>query len=163
MSRELQHVDIYTDGSCLQAYSYGGYAFILSFEDKSGKRYMTIVSGAFRGTTNNRMEMTAIIFALQRLNHRCNVSVHTDSRLVVDMYNTGMIYKWRAGCYRRNGRKLKNLDLWRNLVKETDKHEVDFDWIKGHSGNEFNELCDEFAGSAARRLMRNDEYRTCEL
>lgn len=150
------HIDLYTDGSCLSLHGDGGYAYVLQYEDMKGCRYIRTGNGAYRNTTNNRMEMTAIIKGLQELTRSCEVCVYTDSKFISDMFSEHIIDKWVECHFRRNGRKLKNEDLWRNMLHEINKHDVTFSHVKGHSGNVMNEACDKLAYAAARSLMEDE-------
>lgn len=145
------HVDMYTDGSCLKAHESGGYAYILIYDARTIS-FIRAGDGAYRNTTNNRMEMTAVIKGFQLLTRSCEVCVYTDSKLISDMFNNHIIDKWAECHFRRNGRKLKNEDLWRNLLKEVSRHDVTFIHIRGHSGNIMNEMCDRLAYKAAKGI-----------
>lgn len=149
----MHHVNIYTDGSCVPNHGSGGYAFVLQYEDKYGRDYIKTCTGVYRNTTNNRMEMTSIIKGLQELSYKCDVCVYTDSKLITDMFNNHVIDTWVQCHFRKNGRRLKNEDLWKNLIKEVNEHNnVQFIHVKGHSGNVMNEACDYLAREAARSI-----------
>ena len=140
-------VRLYTDGSCHGNPGPGGWAALL--EHGSHRREL---SGNEPDTTNNRMEMKAILEGLRALKHRCVVEVWTDSRYVVD----GM-QSWLAGWKKRgwktsNRQPVKNEDLWRALDEAAQSHEVTWNWVKGHAGHPQNERCDELANEAIDRL-----------
>ena len=141
---------MYTDGSCLKAHGSGGYAYVLIYDGRTTS-YIRTASGSYRNTTNNRMEMTAIIKGLQMLTKRCSVCVYTDSKMISDMFNKHIIDKW-VECHFRRDKKLKNEDLWRNLLNETGRHDITFIHVKGHSGNLMNDMCDKLAYEAAKNI-----------
>ena len=110
------------------------------------------LSSGYRLTTNNRMELLAVIKALEALNQLCRVTLYSDSRYVVDAITKGWAQKWRANGWQRTKKeKAVNPDLWETLLDLCEKHEVDFRWVRGHSGNPENERCDELAVQAARQ------------
>ena len=110
------------------------------------------MSGGYRLTTNNRMELLAVIKALEALNQPCNVLLHSDSRYVVDAMTKGWAEKWRANGWRRNKReKAVNPDLWATLLARCAEHRVEFRWVRGHAGDRENERCDRLAVAAARQ------------
>ena len=110
------------------------------------------LSGGYRLTTNNRMELLAVIKALETLNQPCQVTLHSDSRYVVDAMAKGWAQKWRANGWQRNKReKAVNPDLWGTLLDLCEKHEVEFRWVRGHAGDVENERCDRLAVEAAHQ------------
>ncbi|MGI5309405.1 ribonuclease HI [Rheinheimera sp. WS51] len=137
-------VTIFTDGSCLGNPGAGGYAAVLIY-----KQHRKELSGGFRLTTNNRMELLAAIIALESLTKPCDVELTTDSQYV----RLG-IMQWLAG-WKRNKwltsqkKPVKNQDLWQRLDKATSQHTINWHWVKGHSGHPENERCDELARAAA--------------
>lgn len=139
-------IEIYTDGSSLGNPGPGGWGAILIHPKKIKK-----LSGGFAYTTNNRMEMTAAIEALKALTRPCKVTLYTDSQ-----YLKNGITQWIKG-WKKKGWKtasktdVKNKDLWQELDALMEKHQVDFQWVKGHAGNEYNELCDSLAVEAANK------------
>ena len=138
-------VEIYTDGSCLGNPGPGGWAAVLLHPQKTKK-----ISGGFKNTTNNRMEMLAAINALKMLRLPCQVTLHTDSQ-----YLQKGITQWMANWKKRNWQTaaktpVKNKDLWQELDALLGKHEVKFKWVRGHAGNEYNEICDQLAVAAAK-------------
>ena len=138
---ELKHVQMYTDGACSGNPGPGGYGTILRFGKFEKK-----ISGGEPSTTNNRMELTAVIVGLRALNQKCRVDVYSDSKYVIDAIEKGWAKKWRANGWMRNKKdKALNPDLWEELLNLLDNHEVTFHWIKGHNGNPENEECDRMA------------------
>ena len=139
-------VTVYTDGSCLGNPGPGGYAAILDY-----RGHRREISGGFRQTTNNRMELLAVIQALAALKEPCNVTLHSDSEYVVRAMNERWPYSWRSKGWRRNGKKdVANLDLWTSLLDLCETHDVQFYWVKAHAGHVENERCDKLAVEAAR-------------
>jgi len=109
------------------------------------------ISGGFERTTNNRMELLAAISGLEALKQPCRVTLHSDSRYLVDAMNKGWLRGWKArGWLRAKGQQLKNADLWKRLDAAAARHEVDWRWVKGHAGHEENERCDGLADAAAK-------------
>ena len=141
------HVQIFTDGACSGNPGPGGWAAIL----RSG-RHEREISGAEALTTNNRMELTAVIKALELLNKPSDVRVHTDSRYVMD----GLMHwlkRWKANGWRTADKKpVKNEDLWRALETAVARHRVEWEWVAGHSGHAENERADTLARAAIRTL-----------
>ena len=108
------------------------------------------LSGGFRLTTNNRMELLAVIVALEALKEPCRVTVYSDSQYVVDAVEKGWARRWKANGWKRNKKEHAiNPDLWDRLINLTDKHAVTFRWVRGHAGNVENERCDQLAVEAA--------------
>ncbi|MBM6920422.1 ribonuclease HI [Phocea massiliensis] len=141
-------VTIYTDGACSGNPGPGGWGVILSY-----KGHKKELSGGERQTTNNRMELTAVIEGLSALTRPCRVNVVTDSKYVVDAITLGWARKWRAQGWMRNKKeKALNPDLWETLLDLLDRHEVTFTWVKGHAGHPENERCDELAVSFYQNL-----------
>ena len=141
----MKEVTIYTDGACSGNPGPGGYAAILLF---MGKRKE--VSGGFKNTTNNRMEITAAIIGLEQLKEPCKVTLYTDSQYLVQSMTEGWVQRWRANNWMRNKKEYaRNVDLWKKLLALCEKHEVDFVWTRGHAGDPENERCDQLAVTAA--------------
>ena len=143
-----QKVIIYTDGACTGNPGAGGYGAVLIYgEDRQE------ISGGYKLTTNNRMEMMAAIAALQSLDASSSVTLHSDSKYLVDAVTKGWAKKWQANGWMRNKKdKAKNPDLWQELLDLCQQHEVDFVWVKGHAGIPENEHCDRLAVAAARGI-----------
>jgi ribonuclease HI len=134
-------INIYTDGSSLGNPGPGGYGIVLM----SGSHYKELLQG-YRLTTNNRMELLAVIVALESLKKEgSTVHLYTDSKYVVDAINKKWVFGWEKKGF--NGKK--NPDLWKRFLLIYPKHKVDFHWVKGHAGHEFNEKCDQLAVEAA--------------
>jgi len=141
-------VVIYTDGSAMNNPGPGGYGVVLKF-----KGHRKELSGGFRLTTNNRMEMFACIAGLQSLNQPSDVMIISDSKYVVESMIQGWARRWKANGWQRNGKeKAENADLWAELLQLCDRHTVSFQWIKGHNSTKENERCDRLALAAAQAV-----------
>ena len=152
----LRHITIHTDGSCLGNPGPGGYAAILDYQGRERE-----LSGGYRRTTNNRMEILAVIAGLEALTEPCAVTVYSDSRYVVDAIEKGWARKWKANGWMRNKRESAvNPDLWERLLTTLDKHKVGFKWVRGHSGNAGNERADKLAVAEAngKNLPRDEGF-----
>jgi ribonuclease HI len=136
----LKTVSIYTDGACKGNPGPGGWGAVLVYG--AHEREM---SGGERETTNNRMELLGAISALEALKEPCKVILTSDSKYLTDAFLQGWIESWRAKGWRRGKEELKNPDLWERLYNLTKIHEVEFVWVKGHAGHEYNERCDRLA------------------
>ena len=144
----MKKVTIYTDGACSGNPGPGGWGAILMYEDIKKE-----ISGAKNNTTNNIMEITAVLEALKLLKVECEVKVYSDSAYVVNAFNQGWIENWKKNNWKTAGKDpVKNKELWEELCKLTEKHKVEFIKVKGHSDNEFNNRCDELATSAIKTL-----------
>jgi ribonuclease HI len=151
----MKKVKIYTDGACSGNPGPGGYGVIL----ECGKRKKELSAG-FRNTTNNRMEMMAVIAGLSALKEPCEVTVVSDSRYVVDAVEKGWARKWQANGWMRNKtQKALNVDLWQKLLKLLDKHPVSFVWVRGHNHHPENERCDRLAVTAAAQPNLHEDVR----
>lgn len=140
----MSQVKIYTDGSCLGNPGRGGWGAILIYNEHRKK-----ISGSEKETTNNRMELTAIIESLKILKKSSKIVLHTDSKYAMDGI-TKWIFSWKKNGWKTANRKLvKNSDLWQELDLEVVKHQIEWVWVKGHTGNHFNEIVDELARKAA--------------
>jgi ribonuclease HI len=138
----LKDVTIYTDGASLGNPGPGGYGVVLIHGNHRKE-----LSAGFRKTTNNRMELMAVIVGLQALKTKCKVTIYSDSKYVVESYTEGWAYQWRA----KGWKKAKNPDLWKTLLELCEQHEVKFKWVKGHAGNPENERCDFLSVQAAQQ------------
>jgi ribonuclease HI len=139
-------VVIYTDGACLGNPGPGGYGVVLLYNNTRKE-----LSGGFRLTTNNRMEIFAAIAGLRALKTNCDVTIYSDSQYVVDAIMRGWASRWKANGWKRNKKEMAvNADLWEQLLSLCAQHQVKFVWVRGHAGNKENERCDELAVSAAR-------------
>lgn len=137
----MTKISIYTDGSALGNPGPGGYGIVMI----SGKHRKDISKG-YQLTTNNRMELLAVIVALETIkSEQAEVTVYSDSKYVVDAIEKGWVFAW----VKKGFKKKKNPDLWKRFLKIYPKHKLKFEWIKGHSGNPLNERCDQLAVEAA--------------
>ena len=144
-------VSIYTDGSARgNPDGPGGYGTILVYIDSQGAEHKKELSAGYKKTTNNRMELLAAIVGLEALNRPCKVKLYSDSQYLVKAFNDHWIDSWiKKGWKRGKNEPVKNVDLWKRLMKAKEQHEVEFIWVKGHAGHEQNERCDELATTAA--------------
>ena len=143
-----EKVIIYTDGACSGNPGPGGWGAILMYKDAKKE-----ISGGMKETTNNIMEITAVIEALKCLKVESDVQVYSDSAYTVNAFNQGWIYNWmKKGWKTASGEPVKNKELWQELYNLTKKHKVEFIKVKGHSDNEFNNRCDEMAREAIKNL-----------
>ena len=142
---------IYTDGSSLGNPGSGGYGIILEIRDEDDKLISrNEYSESFKVTTNNRMELLAVIEGLECLKEPHDVIIWSDSRYVIDAINEGWLYNWIRNGWKTSSKKLvKNLDLWHRLIKVMKGHNIEFRWVRGHSNNPNNNRCDELANAAA--------------
>ncbi len=137
----VKKVEIFTDGACSGNPGPGGWGAILRCDGKEKE-----ISGGEKETTNNRMELTAVIMALKALKYPCQVTVTTDSKYVCDAINQKWVYGWRDNGWRKKDKKpALNPDLWQDLLSLLEKHQVDFLWVKGHNDHPENERCDKMA------------------
>ncbi len=144
----MKKVDIYTDGACSGNPGAGGWCAILIY-----KGIEKTIAGGVKETTNNRMEMTAVIEGLRALRERCAVTVYSDSAYTVNAINEGWLAYWLTHNWRtRDKSDVKNVDLWQALDAEMKKHEVTFIKVKGHSDNAYNNRCDEVARGEIKKL-----------
>jgi ribonuclease HI len=145
-------VEIFTDGSCLGNPGPGGYGIVLRY-----KQTEKTLSKGFRLTTNNRMEMMAAVEALRTLKEPCRIILTTDSQYVRQGI-TQWIKNWKKRGWKTADKKpVKNADLWQALDQETQRHSIEWNWVKGHAGHRENELCDELARRAAESPTENDD------
>ncbi len=152
----MPHVEIYTDGSARSNPGRGGYGTILKFGEKEKE-----LSQGFRLTTNNRMELMAVIVGLESLTREgLDVIIYSDSKYVVDSVEK----KWVFGWQKKGFKDKKNPDLWKRFLKVFPKHKVKFKWIKGHNDHPYNERCDVLATTAAdgRHLLVDEVYEKTE-
>lgn len=145
------NVSIYTDGAARgNPDGPGGYGTILVYVDGNGTEHKKELSEGFKKTTNNRMELLAAIVGLEALNRSCNVKLYSDSQYLVKAFNDHWIDSWiKKGWKRGKNEPVKNVDLWKRLMKAKEQHNVEFIWVKGHAGHAQNERCDELATTAA--------------
>lgn len=146
----MKHVYIHTDGACSGNPGPGGWAAILKY----GKHERQL-SGGEPQTTNNRMELTAAIKALEALTEPCLVTLYSDSKYLIDGMTKGWAKSWRKNSWIKSDKKpALNPDLWERLLDLCERHEVEFIWVRGHDGDEYNERCDRLA------VSRRDEFLT---
>lgn len=143
---EAKQVILYTDGACIGNPGPGGYGVVLQYQSHRKE-----LSGGYRQTTNNRMEITAAIVGLQALREKCHVTLYSDSEYLVKAISNGWAQRWRTNGWKRNKKnRALNPDLWEKLLKLCEYHEVEFKWVRGHAGNIENTRCDELAMHAAQ-------------
>ena len=122
----------------------------MSFVDSKGQEHIKELSAGYQKTTNNRMEMMAVIAGMEALNRPCEITVYSDSQYVVKAFNEHWLDGWiKKGWKRGKNESVKNVDLWKRLLAAMEKHQVSFQWVKGHNGHPQNERCDELATTAA--------------
>ena len=141
----MKHVDIYTDGACRNNPGRGGWGAILVYEGREKE-----LSGGEPMTTNNRMELSAVIAALSALREPCEVKLTTDSQYVVNAIEKGWLDSWQKNRWRKSDKShVLNVDLWEKLILLLDTHKVSFVWVRGHNGHPYNERCDALATAFA--------------
>ena len=144
-------VSIYTDGSARgNPDGPGGYGTVLQYVDAKGELHEKELSAGYKKTTNNRMELMAVIVGLEALNRPCQVELYSDSKYVIDAFEKNWVDSWLKNGWKNSQKKpVKNIDLWKRLLEAKSKHQVHFNWVKGHAGHPENERCDKLATSAA--------------
>lgn len=147
----MTRITMYTDGAARgNPDGPGGYGTILSFVDSKGQEHIRELSAGYQKTTNNRMEMMAVIAGLEALNRPCEITVYSDSQYVVKAFNEPWLDGWiKKGWKRGKNEPVKNVDLWKRMLAAKEPHQVSFQWVKGHNGHPQNERCDELATTAA--------------
>lgn len=139
----MKKINIYTDGACSGNPGKGGWGAVLVYKDTEKE-----ICGGSADTTNNRMELTAVIEALKILKEPCEVSLTTDSKYVCDAITKGWVYSWKRNGWKKADKKpALNVDLWEQLLPLLETHKVTFNWVKGHNGHPYNERCDRLAVS----------------
>ena len=137
----MKNVDIYTDGACSGNPGKGGWGAVLVYGNTEKE-----ISGGNADTTNNRMELTAVIEALKMLKMPCNITLTTDSKYVCDAINQQWVYSWKKNGWKKADKTpALNVDLWEELLPLLEIHNVTFNWVKGHNGHPYNERCDSLA------------------
>jgi ribonuclease HI len=145
----MKKIEIFTDGACSGNPGPGGWAAILKYKNSEKK-----ICGFERQTTNNRMELTALICALKLLKEPCQVTAYSDSRYIADAVSKGWAEKWRANNWKRNKKEpALNPDLWSKLLDLISKHKFNIIWVKGHAGHPENEECDKMATGAYKQYI----------
>lgn len=143
-------VTLYTDGSARgNPDGPGGYGAVLHFVDSKGMLHERELSAGYKRTTNNRMELMAVIAGLEALTKPCQVEIISDSKYVTDAFNQRWIDSWLKKNWRGASGPVKNVDLWQRLLKAAEPHQIHFTWVKGHAGHPENERCDKLATTAA--------------
>lgn len=149
---EKTKVNLYTDGACSGNPGTGGYGAILVHVDSNGTKHEKEFSEGYKTTTNNQMELLAVIVGLEALKKPCEVKVFSDSKYVVDAFNNKWIDGWIAKGWKTAGKSpVKNIELWKRLLDAKKNHDVEFIWVKGHAGHEYNERCDTLAVAASKK------------
>ena len=144
----MDKVEIYTDGACSGNPGKGGWGAILIYGDIKKE-----ISGAEKETTNNRMELTAPIEALKLLKRPCDIKLYSDSAYLINAFKQGWIYNWQLNGWKTSDKKdVKNRELWEEIYKFTQIHKIEWIKVKGHSDNEYNNLCDKMAVNAIKNL-----------
>ncbi len=142
----MEKITIYTDGACIGNPGPGGYGVVLVFGDNRKE-----LSGGFKLTTNNRMELMGAIVGLSALKRKCEVVLYTDSKYVQESITKGRAKRWRNNNWMKSKKsRAKNPDLWQQLLELVEKHTVTFEWVPGHAGVKENERCDFLAESVAK-------------
>ncbi len=145
----MKTIEIFTDGACSGNPGPGGWAAILRFNGTEKE-----LSGGEKDTTNNRMELTAVIKALEALKYPCKVILTTDSKYVCDAINQKWVYSWKENNWRKKDKKpALNPDLWQQLLSLLDIHNVEFRWVKGHNDHPENERCDKLAVAEYQKYL----------
>lgn len=148
----MKHVDIYTDGSCRGNPGVGGWGAVLVYNGIEKE-----LSGGDPLTTNNRMELTAVIQALTALKEPCEVTLTSDSKYVIEALEKGWARSWRSrGWKKADNKPALNPDLWELLLAQIERHRVTTVWVKGHAGHPYNERCDSLATAFADSLKQQD-------
>ncbi len=144
----MRHIEMFTDGACSGNPGPGGYGTILRYEGHEKE-----LSGGEADTTNNRMELTAVIVGLEALKEPCHVTLTTDSKYVADAITKGWAESWQRNGWRKADKKpALNVDLWEKLLLLLKVHEVEIVWVKGHEGHPENERCDTLAVNASKNF-----------
>lgn len=145
----MEEVTIYTDGACSGNPGPGGWGAILMYKENKKE-----ISGGKKDTTNNVMELTAVIEALKLLKYQCKVKLYSDSAYVVNAFLQNWVINWQRNNWKTADKKeVKNKELWQELVELTNIHDITFIKVKGHSDNEYNNRCDELARKAILSLL----------
>ena len=144
----MKQVELYTDGACSGNPGPGGWGAILIFKGIEKE-----LSGGEASTTNNRMELTAVIEGLSALKESCIVELYSDSKYVIDGLSKGWAASWRKNGWKKADKKpALNPDLWETLLTLTEKHQMRYHWVKGHAENPYNNRCDELAVAESKKF-----------
>ena len=151
----MKQVSIYTDGACSGNPGPGGYGIILVYGEREKE-----LSAGYRKTTYNRMELLAVIRALEALKEPCDVTLYSDSKYVIDAITQGWAVTWQKNGWKRKGGKALNPDLWEQLLRLSQIHSLSCVWVKGHAENERNNRCDQLAVAASQgeNLLTDEIY-----
>lgn len=144
----MKTVQIWTDGACSCNPGPGGWGAILSYNGVEKR-----ISGGENNTTNNKMELLAVINSLSCLKEKCSVKLYSDSAYVVNAFLQGWLENWKANGWKKQNKTVKNVELWKQLDQLTTFHEVEFIKVKGHSDNEYNNECDKMARAQVEKLL----------
>ena len=145
----MKKVTLYTDGACSGNPGVGGWGAVLMFNGHEKR-----ISGAEQSTTNNRMEIFAVISGLECLKEPCEVTVYSDSAYTVNAFSSGWVYGWeKSGWKTSDNKPVLNVDLWQRLLALTRTHKVEFVKVKGHADNEYNNICDKLATDAIKNFQ----------
>ena len=146
----MKSIQIFTDGACSGNPGPGGWCAIMRYNENE-----KILSGGEEHTTNNRMELSAVMYSLKALKEPCEVHITSDSKYVIDSITKGWVYSWKKkGWKKSDGKKALNVDLWEELLPLLQIHNVTFDWIKGHAGHPENEKCDDIAVMESQKFKK---------
>ncbi|MDY2588211.1 ribonuclease HI [Winogradskyella aquimaris] len=154
--KEIPYIELFTDGGAEPNPGKGGFGTILKHKGRQKEFF-----GGYEFTTNNRMELMAVIFGLEKIKTKAKVTVYSDSKYVIDSIEQGWALKWRQNNWiRRKNAYVLNKDLWERLLEVLEKHEVNFNWVKGHAGHIENERCDYLAnlGIHSENKVKDDGY-----
>ena len=144
----MKRVTVYTDGACSGNPGPGGWGAILEWNGMEKELH-----GGENPTTNNRMELTAVIVALETLKESCTVELYSDSKYVIDALTKGWLDSWRKSGWRKADKKpVLNVDLWERLLPQLERHEMHYHWVKGHAENEKNNRCDKMAVEESKKF-----------
>ncbi len=144
----MKQVELYTDGACSGNPGPGGWGAILVYKGTERE-----LSGGENNTTNNRMELTAVIKGLSALKESCIVELYSDSKYVIDALEKGWAVSWQARGWKKADKKpALNPDLWETLLSLVDKHQVHYHWVKGHADNPYNNRCDQLAVAESKKF-----------
>jgi len=147
MSDSLPEVILYTDGACSGNPGPGGWGALLMWNGKE-----KVLSGGHPDSTNNRMEMQAVIEGLKALNKKCHVKVHSDSALIINAFTKGWIQNWQKKGWKKADKKpVENRELWEDMIHYVDQHKVSWIKVKGHSDNKLNNRVDQLAVEASQK------------
>ena len=145
----MKRIEMFTDGACNGNPGPGGWCAILRYNGVE-----KVISGGEKDTTNNRMELSAVLFGLKALKEPCHITLQSDSKYVLDSISKGWVYGWqKKGWKKSDGKPALNVDLWQQLLAEIAKHEIEYVWIKGHAGHPENERCDAQAVKESEKFL----------